>query len=1077
MPNLLFFSSSGIRKLFLLPILCLLAGPLLAQDLTINGKVFDSVENQPLPGVTIQIKNTAKGTVTDASGAFSVAVAKGQVLVFSYIGYEALSFTVDNNTAPEIRLNPQSNNLNEVAVVGYGTQKKVSLTGAVSSINATNLKNQVTKNVMDAIAGQIAGVQVTSATGIPGAPPVIRIRGTGSISAGNEPLYVVDGLPFQSGSDLNTINPNDIETMDVLKDASAQAIYGSRGSNGVVLITTKKGKVGQARIDFNYYTGFQNVPKLIDVLDRDGEIKYWKETSAAIWAASGGDPNVPNGSRVTSAGSKAFVNYLEAYDDPSSLPNTNWQKEVFRTAPTSNYQLSVRGGSEKIRYFLSGNYFSGDGVVKATDWKRYTARLNVDASPTSFFRVGMSLSPSYTKENRRWTDGSVSSPDNDVSVVMTTMVLPSSIAPKTADGLYDGTGGRLNIPYTTVGWAAANNPLQPLEDPNYKFVVEKSRITGITYAELEPVKGLVLRTDFGLDRVDGITNKYRPSTVSSYTNQVRVRYQPLASPITIFSSQENLADITLSWNNTLTWQKTFSNVHDINFMAGYTYQKGIYENSNLLGAAGSYQNDAVKYVSGAATINGSASKSQWTLLSYLSRLNYAYKEKYLLSASVRRDGSSRFGRNNKFALFPAASIGWRISEEAFLKNVSFLQELKLRVGYGKTGNFNIGNYTSIPQLGTDNYNFGSALAVGYAPISLSNDELSWETNKTIDAGMDIGLFRNRLNINFDFYRRVTDNLLYNLPIPSISGFTTAISNIGKVENKGFEISLNSVNIKSNGFTWTSNLNFSRNRNTALSLGKNNLPITSFSLGNYSMQRIEVGKPLSYFYGYKLGGIFRDQADVDAHPEMRLKNASGQLIGAPGDSKIVDLNGDGVITPDDRTEIGNPSPDFTYGISNHLSYKAFDLDVQLQGVQGNDVLFFNALYIGSNTLVWNQLTESVENRWKSPSEPGNGIYARAEGPTAALGNAETRADRFTKDASYLRIRNVTLGYNVPSSLLKRVHLNSLRIYSSVQNLHTFTKYMGYNPDVSVNGESVTLPGIDFGGYPLARTFTFGVNIGL
>lgn len=1077
MLNSLFSSSGGTQIRILLLFFCLLAGPLFAQDLVLNGKVLDATESQPLPGVTIQVKDSNKGTVTDANGVFSIATTKGQVLVFSYIGYEAISFTVENNTAPVIKLTPQINNLNEVAVVGYGTQKKVSLTGAVSSINSGNIKNQVTKNAMDAIAGQIAGVQVTSATGIPGAPPVIRIRGTGSISAGNEPLYVVDGLPLQSGSDLNTIDPNDIETMDVLKDASAQAIYGSRGSNGVVLITTKRGKTGQGRIDFNYYTGFQNVPKLIDVLDRDGEIKYWKETSAAIWAASGGDPNVPNGSRVTSAGSRAFVNYLEAYDDPSSLPNTNWQKEIFRTAPTSNYQLSVRGGSEKIKYYVSGNYFTGDGVVKATDWKRYTARLNVDASPTDYFRVGMNLSPSYTKENRRWTDGSVSSPDNDVSVVMTAMVLPSSIAPKTADGLYDGTGGRLNIPYTTVGWAAANNPLQPLEDPNYRFIVEKSRITGLTYAELEPIKGLVLRTDVGLDRVDGITNKYRPSTVSSYTNQVRVRYQPLALPVTIFSSQENLADYTLSWNNTLTWHKTFANVHDINFLAGYTYQKGVYEYSSLLGAPGSYQNDAVQYVSGAATINGSANKSQWTLLSYLSRINYSFKEKYLLSASVRRDGSSRFGKNNKFAIFPAASVGWRISEESFLKDVSFLQELKLRVGYGKTGNFNIGNYTSIPQLGADNYNLGSTLAVGYAPVSLSNDELSWETNTTIDAGVDVGFFRNRLNLNFDYYRRVTDNLLYNLPIPSISGFTTAISNIGKVENKGIELSISSVNIKAKGFTWTSNVNFSKNRNTVLSLGKNNLPITSFTTGNYSMQRIEVGKPLSYFFGYKLGGIFKDQQDVDAHPEMRLKNASGQLIGAPGDSKIVDVNGDGVITTDDRTEIGNPNPDFTYGISNHLSYKGFDLDIQLQGVQGQDVLFFNALYIGSNTLVWNQLRESVEERWKSPSEPGNGVYARAEGPTAALGNAETRADRFTKDASYLRIRNITLGYTIPSSLVKRIHLSSLRLYTSVQNLHTFTKYMGYNPDVSVYGESVALPGVDFGGYPLARTFTFGVNIGL
>ncbi|KAA6441833.1 TonB-dependent receptor [Dyadobacter flavalbus] len=1048
-----------------------------SQNITVSGTVSDSNENILLPGVSIRIKNSSVGSITDVNGAFSITASKGETLIFSFIGYEMQEVVANENAPMQIKLKPQSNNLNEVVVVGYGTQKKVSLTGAVSSISSRDVKNQITKNVLEGIAGQIAGVQVTASTGRPGAAPVIRVRGSGSISAGNEPLYVVDGLPLGSGSDINTINPNDIETMDVLKDASSQAIYGSRGSNGVVLITTKKGKAGQSRIEFNYYTGFQNVPKLIDVLDRDQEIQYWKETSAALWAAMGGDPNVPNGSRVAPDGSKKFINYLPEYDNPSSLPNTNWQKEIFRTAPTSNYQLSVRGGTDKLQYFVSGNYFKGDGVLKATDWKRYTARINLDATVNKYLRVGVNVSPSYVLENRRWSDGYIDSPDGDASATMTAMVLPSSIAPKTPEGLYDGTGGGINTPYTSVGWAAANNPLQPLEDPNYKFADEKARVTGITYAELEPIKGLVFRTDFGLDRIDGVTNKYRPSTVSNYPNQVKMRYQPLAKAITIRSSQQNLQDLTFSWNNTLTWQKTFMEAHDLNILAGYSYQKGINETSSLTGAAGTYQNDAVQYVTGAATINGNAAKSEWNLLSYLSRINYSYKDKYLLSASVRRDGSSRFGKNNRFAIFPAASVGWRVTEEPFMKSVTNLNELKLRVGYGKTGNFNIGNYSSIPQLTSDNYNLGGALAVGYAPQSLANEDLSWETNTSIDAGIDLGLFKNRLNISLDIYRRITDNLLYNLPIPSLSGFTSVFANIGKIENKGFELSLNTVNISKESFQWTSSLNFSRNKNIVLRLGKDNLPITSFSAGNYSMQRMEVGKPLSYFYGYKLGGIFRDQQDVDAHPEMRRKSATGELLGAPGDSKIVDTNGDGLITTDDRTEIGDPNPDFTYGFTNQFTYKAFDLDIQIQGVQGNDIQFITARYIGSNTLVWNQLTESVLNRWKSPSEPGNGIYARAEGPIAAVGNAETQSDRFLRSGSYLRIRNVTFGYNLPSLLTRKLHISSLRIYASAQNLHTFSKYIGYNPDVSVNGESVTLPGNDFATYPLARTFTFGVNLGL
>lgn len=1072
----------SLNRHLLITLLLLFSGIHAFSQNTVKGIVRDSNDGSPLPGISVLLKNTAKGVVTDVNGSYSIMVPDGATLVFTHIGYETQERPVGTNSNINVSLKPETNTLNEVVVVGYGTQKRASLTGAISSVNSKDLENHISNNVLNSIAGQLSGVQVTSSTGRPGASPVIRIRGTSSISAGNQPLYVVDGFPLVDASDINLINPEDIETIDVLKDASASAIYGSRGSNGVVLITTKKGKVGQSRMDFSYYTGVQDVPKKLDMQTRDQEIQFWKENTAALYKAVGGDPSIPNGSRTFNE-SKNKMNYLSSFDDPSSLPNTDWQ-DVFlhQSAPTSNYQLSAQGGTEKIRYYLSGNYINTDGIIKSTDWKRFTGRVNVDATVNKYVRAGINLSPSYSLENRRNTDGHINSGDIDADIMMSSLVQSTTIAPKNAAGLYNGNGGNLNLPYATVGYAGANSALQIIENPDYKYTEEKLRYNGIAYLELEPLKELIFRTDFGLSTTNSFTNKYRPSTVSvvSGTQQVGTVQSPVASNIAnILSNHLERRDITYSWNNTLTWQKIFNQDHSLNVLAGYSYQKAIGENANVFGTAGSFQNDLVKYVSGAANITGNAGKDQWNLLSYLARINYAYKSKYLLSGTIRRDGSSRFGANNKFAVFPALSVGWRISEESFLKSLTFLSELKLRAGYGEAGNFNIGNYASVAGLGTDNYSFGNALAVGYAPSGLGNTSLTWENTRTKDVGIDIGLFNSRVAITMDYYDKITDGLLYNLPVPALTGFGSILANIGKIQNKGFELSINSVNITKKEFQWSTNFNFSRNRNKVLALGKRNDPIPSGTTeGGFSQQRFQVGMPMSYFYGYKLGGIFRDQADVDAHPEMRLKNAAGALLGGPGDSKIVDVNGDGVITSADQTMIGDPNAKFTYGMSNRISFKAFDLDVQLQGVQGGDVVFVAARFLGTNNLDWSQLAEPVQNRWKSPSEPGNGIYPKAGGPgTTQVGLSETQADRWIRDASYLRVRNVTLGYNLPAAYIKRVHLSSVRIYTSVENLYTFTNYIGYNPDISQYGESTSTPGVDYLSYPLARTFRFGINLGL
>jgi len=854
-----------------------------------------------------------------------------------------------------------------------------------------------------------------------------------------------------------------------------------------VLITTKKGKAGQSKIDFNVYHGNQDVPKRIKMDNRNQEVQYWKEATAQIYALNSGDPSVPNGSRVVN-GSKVKVNYLPGFDNPDTLPNTDWQSVVLRNnAPVSNYQVSAQGGTDKVHYFVSGNYFTQDGVVRTTDYKRYVGRANLDAKVNQYFRVGINISPSYSIEDRRNTDAHINSPDFDASFILGALVQSTTVRPKDpVTGVYGGDGGNFNVPYSSVGYAAAANPLQIIENPLYRWTEERLRFNGISYAELEPVKGLVLRTEFGLNTTTGYTNKYRPSTVSVVLGGTVVNSTGAPTQFNlqnIAASHAESRDINYVWNNTITYNKTFGEDHSISLLGGYAFQKAIGESSSIVGVAGTFQNDAVQYVSAATSTTSSAGKQAWNLLSYFGRANYTYKNKIIVDGSIRRDGSSRFGLNNKFAVFPAAGIAWRMTQEPFMRSLTFLDELKLRAGFGKTGNFNIGNYPSIATLTADNYTFGNGLAAGYAPGSAGNANLTWETTTTWNGGFDAVLLKNRLTASVDYYVRNTNGLLYSLGIPAVSGFTSVLSNIGNIRNQGVELSLSSVNIRTKDFRWTTSLNISRNRNKVLSLAVFSPTVKSITSGttegNFSEQRYGVGQPMAYFYGYRLGGVFKDQKDVDDHPENRLSNASGVLQGGPGDSKIVDVNHDGKITVDDKTKIGDPNPDFTYGISNHISYKQFDLDVQLQGVRGGDIEFLTARFIGTDNLDWSQLAEAVSNRWKSPQQPGNGIYPRVGGPNAAAQTAlnETQSDRWLRDGSYLRIRNVTLGYNLPASVVRRVHLGYVRIYGTAENLWTFTKYIGYNPDVDIMGESTGLPGVDYATYPLARTFTLGINLGL
>jgi TonB-linked SusC/RagA family outer membrane protein len=1026
-------------------------------DIAITGTVTDQ-DGQLLPGAVVKLKGTTITTSTDVHGVYKLNLKSlSGTLVFSFIGYVSKEIEISTAKNYDVTLTKNTTSLSEVVVIGYGSQQKTSVSNSIASMNATQIEKQVTGNVLDAMEGQMAGVEVRQGSGRPGDNPTVRIRGTGSINASNAPLYVVDGLPLEDASDINTINPNDIASIDVLKDAASAAIYGSRGGNGVVIITTKKGSPKRTKFDVAYYTGASRVTKELQVLDRDQYIQYEKEGFQYTWTQSGGNPATPNAQRPST------YRYLPMYDNPDTIANTNWQDEIFRTAVVSNYQVGVQGGSDKINYYISGNYLYQEGIVKATNLNRYSLRANINATLNKYMKAGINFTPTYGIENLRATDGHFNGSQGDGATLLSALMMPPTIPAKFPDGTYGQTLGTKIF----TGNVAITSPLEKLEDPNYINRSNTYRMQGIAYIEVDPLKDLTYKMNLGGDYKNASTLFYRPSTVSTAT-----------APAGVPGTQSNVANIAgnnvsinannYTWDNQVTYDHTFNLVHHFNATAVYSIQKSNSSSQTLTGQAGTFANDLVQNVQGASIINGTTAGQAWSLMSYLGRLTYDYKSKYLFTASIRRDGTSRFAPGHQWGTFPSVSGGWRISDEDFFKKVTAVSDLKMRASYGVTGNFSIGNYAWESTLTASNYNLGAGdgkLVAGYAPNNFENPNLTWETNTQLGGGVDIGLLKDRIYLSVDVYRRVTSNLLYNRPVPGNSGFNQYLGNIGSVGNKGIEIDLKTTNINSHSFTWNTNLNFSLNRNEVLKLGEDNASILT-TTENTVTQLIQVGQPFAVFYGYPTAGIFTDQADVNAHPDMKFSTAAG-----PGDTKFVDTNHDGVISAADQVILGNPTPSFSYGITNAFTYKRFDLSIQLQGVQGGDIYYLGSRFVGVNALTYNQLAVSVLNRWKSPTDPGDGIYPRI----GSVGIAQSNVQRYLYDGSYLRIRNVSLGYTMKPATLAKIGVSALKLYVTGQNLFTFTKYIGYNPEVNQYGEGVTSIGLDYGSYPLSRSVVFGVNL--
>ncbi len=1005
------------------------------QTIPVSGKVLDE-KGQPMVGVSITIKGTTRGTVTDPDGNFKLQVnSLNDILIFKFIGYIPYEIKAGESSPLNIKLSPNPTSLNEVLVVGYGTQRTGDITGSVGSITSKSIKDQPVTTIGEAMAAKIAGVDVQQTTGRPGASLTVRIRGAGSISAGNQPLYVIDGYPIADATTLNLLSNDDIASIEVLKDASAAAIYGSRGGNGVVLITTKKGSTGDPKINFSTYFGGSSPSKYQDMLNAQQFVDMTLAANNQAYLDGGGNPSTPVASRPYGLNAIFF--------NPDQWVNTDWQKVVMQTGLFNNYQLSVSGGNANVKYYVSGGYLDQEGTLKYTDFKRYSLRSNLEVNITPTFKLGLNLAPSFANERIANTEGTYANATSE-GIVMLAVLTQPFIGPYQADGSY-------TRPVLT-GNASSRNPLALLKEiTNYQ---KSMRALGNLYLEWEPVKGLTLRSSGGADVVATRQDYYRPTTVPS-------------SGVSVANGYNNTGqNLNLLWENTANYKVTIAKDHALEFLAGYTVQWNDNENNNIVGTG--YPNDLVTTVNAATTRIGTENIEQWALESILGRINYSYKDKYLMTINFRRDGSSRFGADNRWGSFPSASIGWRLSEESFLKDVNWLSDLKIRASYGLTGNNNISNYAPIGLISQDNYIFGSgtqALTGGLSQTNTSNPDLKWEKNLQTDIGLEISVLGNRLHLTTDYYNRASSDLLLNEQVPSILGFTTALVNIGEVQNRGFEFTVNSSNLVGK-LKWNTNLILSFNRNTVLNTGPANTPIfTGSFVANTNIT--QVGSPIGSLYGYRELGIFNSAAEIAAYPHVASTH--------PGDIKFEDVNHDGIIDAHDMTIIGSNQPKFTYGITNTFQYNNFDLNFVIQGVQGNqianafDMVIENGIGGGTNQ------NAEVLNAWQSPSQPGDGKQPRLS--STVTGNNNLFSSRFIEDGSYLRLRTVILGYTLPALLLQKIKMKSARFYISGENVFTLTHYTGFNPEVGSAGDNATQPGVDYGAYPLNRVFTIGVNIGL
>lgn len=1016
-------------------------------DQEITGEVLDSETGEPLIGATVRLKGTSIGAVTDIDGTFSLSVSElNGTLIFSYIGYKPIEVPIGNQTSISIFLEPDLSALKEVVIVGYGTQDIANLTSPVSKLPSELFKDMPITSIDQGLASQLPGVEVVQSSGRPGQSNQINIRGIATITAGTGPLIVVDGLPLSEETSLNVINPNDIASVEVLKDAASASIYGSRGSNGVILITTKKGVSGKTRFSFDAYEGVQQVAHKVDLMnaqehaiwDRDARNNYYLQFDDGSFSV-----NDDNATREAKAGALGFnsrkaiiPSYVQPYlDGESGLTDTDWQDELFRKSRIRSYQISAQGGSDNVDYFVSGNYFKQEGIVLGTDFERVSFRSNIQSDLSDKLKFSMNLSPSLTSENV------VAEGFNDGPINAAIISLPYFPA-------YNNDGSLAISKQVT---AATEGDQSRSENPVAMALLNKDerknlQLIGGSFLEYEVIPGLKAKTFFGMDYSNFRRETFNPSIVGTRNNP---------APLNPTASTSSAQRVNWIVENTLNYEASFEGGHNFDALVGYTYQEDKYQYSEV--TATDFPNDFVETLN-AGIINGGLSlNSEWALVSYLGRVRYNFNGKYLFTAAIRRDGSSRFGASNRWGVFPSFSAGYRISDEAFFPQTDVINDLKLRFSWGQTGNNQIGDFGSQALLTSSNAIIGGGIESGLAPQTSPNANLGWEETSTLDFGIDFGFFEDRIIASLDYYIATTNDLLLEVPVAAHSGFTSSLQNIGSVENKGLEFILK-ARYDLGPIKATTNFNLASNKNKVLELGPGQDEIIT------GRNITRVGEELGASYGYKVLGVFTSEDQINSTPSL----SSAQV----GEYIYADTNGDLEINADDRVVLGSIHPDYTFGLAASFEYKGFDIAAVVQGVKGVHIHNRTVSVLLYNPEGWNNGSKDYFDNYYTEERGASAIYARPNALPSDNGFYR-ETDLLQEDASFIRVRNITLGYTIPVAITEKVGIENVRLYLSSKNPFTFTDYRGFNPEQRT--DNVLDPTEGWGNYPVEKSFVLGLNM--
>ena len=1049
------------RTLSVVLLLLMLPIGIWAQKITVKGTVSDI--DGPVIGASVKVKGAQAGAITDYNGNYTIDAQSNSTLVFSYLGYQTQEINVAGRQNINVTLQEDQATLSEVVVVGYGTMRKSDLTGAVTQVDNKAFEKTVTTSIDQVLQGRAAGVQIQANTGTPGGSNTIRIRGTNSLNATSQPIFVIDGVIIDSdgSNDGNTnplaaINPSDILTMDILKDASATAIYGSRASNGVIMITTKRGKAGEATLSYDGYVGWQQMPKKLEVMN------------LREYAAHNND-----------IADLQIRSHVGSFIRPELLgEGTDWQDELFRTAFMTNHSVSLTGGTDKTTYAFSGGYMNQDGIAISTGFKRQTLRGNIDTELKKWLKGGVSFSLTDSKQEM----------EKNWDIIMTALRSQPSVAVRNPEGGYDGPDDQW-MPDNAVALAEIKTNFAK----RLNFRVN-------TYLEATLYKGLTYKTELSADYNLNKTKTYTPD----YKFGVRESTQRDGAWYKNDSKY-------WSWRNILTYNGTFAKKHNVNVMLGQEMSHNYWENMSTQNQ-GYLSNTVIDLRAGERTgnnVNIDGYQNNTALYSYFGRVLYNYDDRYLLTATLRRDGSSKFAEGHRWGWFPSAAIAWRVSQENFLKDNQTVNNLKLRLGWGATGNQNVEDWAAWAMLA----NYTTPWGVGVLNANNANPDLKWETTYSTNLGFDLSLFNSRVDIVFDWYYKKTKDLLMRLDLPAYLGsgagsneaYGTASNpwgNVGSLRNTGFEVTVNTTNIENRDFSWRTNIVFSLNRNKVLELDSETgtLPKT-LQIGSdvATVTNTVVGKPIGQFWGYKVIGRFDTPEDFyykDANGNIQqVALPKGATIGSSprssevfiGDYIYADINNDGVIDDNDATFIGNPEPKFTWGFGNTFSYKNFDLSIQFSGSYGNKIFNYGRRFLDITGASSNQLTTVLDYARLTkidPNGPDDYRNYRVENPstimprlsTESYKNQNTRpSDAYIEDGSYIRLQNLSLAYNLPRKLIQKISLSNVKVYCNVQNLFTLTKYKGFDPEVGSHRGDPLWNGIDYSRYPSPRIYTVGVNV--